>query len=535
MARLALAAAFAATAAIAAAQQASDVHVDVNLKDADMMAATRVLTERAGIQFVVEPSNDPYGRITLKLDSVTAEDAVRYICQSAGAYFRRDENGVFIISHKPFAVTDPTPTASKKPKMLRRIKLRNADCRDVYDQLMGRIPFDFRRGFELLKAFKSAYGPVEHDLPNTNINLINPPIASQYAPIASQQSTPMTTQESGGQFKIPGEGGNQIGGQGGGGLGGGGLGGGGLGGGGLGGGIGGGGQNGGATLVGGTGLVPDSIDFVDYDPTDNSLVVRGTDDDINILQTYVNTFDVAPKQVLVKVEYITTTNQLEHDLGYEFLYERGTVFAGTTPGAFANQSLPVFLNYSTGNIVGRLRTTLTNGDGKVVESPIVRTLNNQPVTLFSETETWIGFTTTGVSNGTIIQQTNPYPLTSTTQLSVAPRINEDGTITMYLTPQISTFSGFSQVGTQQIPNEVVQAMQVVARVKNGETIVLGGLTNKQESNVYQRIPVLADLPIFGQFFRSSQKARNSSELLIFVTPTVLDDSTTGNPGGPANP
>lgn len=545
-ARFVAVAVLATTAVMAVAQQQpSDVRVDVNLNQADMMTATQVLMKEAGIQFVLEPG-DPFGRITLTLKDVTPEDAVRYICQAAGAYFRRDESGVYIISHKPPIAADPIP-APDKPKVLKRIPVLNADVRDIFDELAFKNPFSPERGFAELKRFVDESKPAPSFLPSGSAvsvvpsNLIAP--AQQFAPTNSPLSAPLTSGEQGNQIKIPGNeaagqfgggglgggglggggfGGGQ-GGLGGGGLGGGGLGGGGLGGGGL-GGQGGGLGGGGGALVGGQGLVPSGITFVSFDPTDNSFVVRGTEDAINELQTYISTFDVAPKQVQVKVEYITTTLNTTNDLGYEFLYQRGEVLAGTTPGVFADDTLPVFLDYSSGNVAGRMRAELLLSNGEVEEAPIVRTLNNQPVTLYSYVDQWIGYTETSITAGVAISATVPIELTAETILSVAPRINNDGTITMYLAPQISTFVGFSVVnGIGDLPNEVVQGMTVVARVRNGETIVLGGLTNKQESNTEQRVPVLGDLPFVGQFFRSNEKSKTNSELLIFVTPTILDE------------
>jgi general secretion pathway protein D len=525
---------------VARAQQASDVRVDLNLKDADMMAATQALFQRTGIQFVIEPSGVAYQRVTLKLDSVTPEDAVRYICQAAGAYFKRDELGVYIISHDKPAVVEPPPAApTKTPKILRRIKVLKAGARDIYDQVMFSMPFDVTRGLQELKRFNQLVSNEERNRvlgPTQNPLQIQFP-SQVYGPVnASPQAAPLTGAESGSDIKLPGsEGAHQLGGfgGGGGGAGGGGLG---QGPGGGGGGNGRGGAGGGAgqaTLVGGQGLVGDSIDFISYDPTDNSLVVRGNEDDINQLQTYVNLFDVAPRQVEIKVEFITTTDTISKDFGAEFLYNRGALFAGTTPGTFVNTGDPVFLNYATGDVTSRLRASLTEGSGKVVSAPIVRTLNNQPASIFSSVETYIFYNLTTVSNGVVINTPQPQQLTASTFLTVAPRINDDNTITVYLTPQIQNFVGFS-VGPdgEQIPNTSTQFVSVVARVKNNETIVLGGMTNKNESESQNKVPVLAELPIIGQFFRQTTKARSSSELLIFVTPSIVDEETTAGPGGP---
>jgi general secretion pathway protein D len=519
----------------AIAQQSNDVRLDLTLKDADMMQATNLLFMRAGISFVVEPSSEPYRKITLKLDNVTAEEAVRYICQAAGAYFRRDDNGVYVISQrKPAAIEPPALTGpATKPKLLKRIKLLRTDARDVYDMIMFRLPFDTNRGFDKLKKFMQ---PGQQDVTRLfgpNANLQAQASAQTFAPVQATTSPATTRNEGASDITLPGdEAAGQLGrGGGAGGFGqGGGLGGGNQGGLGQGGGQGG---QGNAQLTGGQGLVPDSIDFISYDPTDNSLVVRGNEDDINTLQTYINLFDVAPRQVQIKVEFITTTQTIDRSFGTEFLYQRGAIFAGTRPGSFVRTGDPVFLNYATGNITARLRASLTEGNGKVVSAPILRTLNNQPASINSTIQTTIFINTTTISNGAVVTVTNPIPLTAQTFLAVAPRINDDNTITVYLSPQIQNFVGSSRgPNGEQIPNITQQGISVVARVRNNETIVLGGLTQKNEDNGSTRVPVLSELPIIGQFFRFGTKTRTNSELLIFVTPSIVDEDTTGNPGGP---
>ena len=125
----------------------------------------------------------------------------------------------------------------------------------------------------------------------------------------------------------------------------------------------------------------------------------------------------------------------------------------------------------------------------------------------------------------------PFPITASTSLSVAPRINDDNTITLYLNPTISAFVGTSiSPDGSQLPNQTTQSLAVVARVRNGETMVLGGLSQKNEDNSVNRVPVLSELPIIGQFFRTNGKTKSTSELLIFVTPTIVDEDTTGSPG-----
>lgn len=525
----------------AMAQQSEGVRIDLNLKDADMVSATNVLFMKTGLSFVIEPSSEPYKKITLKIGNVTAEEAVRYICQAAGAHFRRDDVGVYIISQrKPAEETVKGASAAPQPRLLKRIKLLRTDARDIYDMVMFGIPYNSKRGFEELKRFRNLTADDSNRIFGTNVNIVGGQPQQTFGPSAQSTGVSGTGRVAeASDVTLPGdEAANQIrgggGGSGGFGQGGGGNGGFGQGGGGNGLG-GGGGQNGGggnAQLVGGQGLVGDSIDFISYDPTDNSLVVRGNEDDINQLQTYISMFDIAPRQVQIKVEFVTTTEQLERSFGTEFLYQRGTVFAGTRPGAFVRTGDPVFLNYATGNITSRLRASLFEGTGRVVSAPILRTLNNQPASIQSQIQTTVFINQTTVTQGAVVTFANPQPLVASTFLTVAPRINDDNTITVYLNPQIQNFVGNS-VGPngEEYPNVVGQAINLVARVRNNETIVLGGLTQKNDDLSQNRVPILSELPIVGQFFRSNVRRKTNSELLIFVTPSIIDEET-GQPGGP---
>src|SRR5205085_11861522 len=138
----------------------------------------------------------------------------------------------------------------------------------------------------------------------------NTPGGTVFQPVSTQNySAPRTYSESGSNIALPGESAGQFGGQGGG-FGGGGFGGGGLGGqggGGLGGQGGGAGGAQGQGLVSGQGLIP-QLPYITFDPTDNTIIVNATDEQIRQIQDAITFFDVAPRQVTIKVEFITTNS-----------------------------------------------------------------------------------------------------------------------------------------------------------------------------------------------------------------------------------
>ncbi len=526
------------TASFAMAQD-KDTRLNVNLKDADLVTATKMVTERTGLQFIFK-STKAFSKVTLQLKDQTADDVIRYICDAAGAYVTRDDNGVYVITADRPMIEAPATISNAKPaaKIFRKIKLMHAGADEVFARVvLNRVLDPMAPHVGMLRAINMAKQMVSG---NSDYNAKSSGMLDTLSSYNTYQpsATPIrntAASDSGSSVSLPGESANQRGGGAGFGGGGAGFGGQGNGGGGNNGGAGGlgNGQGGNANLQGGQGLVPDTIDHISFDPTDNSLIVRGTsEDDINQLQNLIAQFDIQPRQVQIKVEFITTTENLDQSLGYNINYTRGTVVAGMSGSDFLRASDPVFLTYATGDAVLRLRTRLAEGSGRVVTAPILRTMNNTPAIVTAFTQDWILTSTTTVSNGAVVTNVNPIQQTLGTSLQITPRINADDTITMALSPTVQTPVGTRSVNTTggtsfELPIYTSQSVACVVNVRNRDTIVLGGLNTESTNTTVNRVPVLSDLPILGQFFRKVVKGRSASELLIFVTPVILDDQDSG--------
>lgn len=523
-----LAAALVAVGMVAQAQ--SDQRVDLNLKDAPMKAAIEVLMRQTGISVVFESTDIAFPEVTLSLPGVTAEEGLRYICQAAGVYYKKDDAGVYIISRnkpeeKP-VVNVKTP-AIKVPKKLYRLRLQKADAETVFKFVtQGVVEIDPTSEFKALNRFTDEMSPMRRfqQLADRN-DAFDYGFDKGTAKPVQTNNPGIRTNLDGNGISLP----DDFAGQGG------------LGGGaGLGGGQGapggrqgpgGGGQGGQGGGLSASGLISDDISYIVYDPIDNSIVIQATEQQYREIQGYVDTFDQAPKQVTVKVQFVTLSSSVSRSLGFDWLYTRGTTVAGNNPGSFAQSSDPIFIAYQTGNIQTRLRTFIQDGYGQVVSSPSVRTLNNMPAQVLQGTITTIFLPrVTGVTQGVAQTVYDPYPLQLISSLVLKPRINNDGTVTVYLTPSITQPGQVrtSPDGINVIPDILVQQLSVAARVKSGETIVLAGFTSKSDQGINKKFPVLGDLPIIGQLFRSSTKEKTTSELLIFVTPTIEEDDESGD-------
>ncbi len=115
-----------------------------------------------------------------------------------------------------------------------------------------------------------------------------------------------------------------------------------------------------------------------------------------------------------------------------------------------------------------------------------------------------------------------------TILSVFPRITEDNNILLDISAEDSTFTDKQIVVddlSRTVPEKTVRRADTQVRVNSGDTIVLGGLRRDRTSHATTRTPLLADLPLIGALFRNPRRVSENSTLLIFITTTIVDEST----------
>lgn len=512
--------------------------VTLHLQNADLHAVLQAVMQQTGAQFVFVTSDEEFAPVTVRLVDQPLETAVKYICMSAKASYRVEPGGVFVISHlgsvlppdentRATQAAVPEPVAprevAKAPEITTKIFLNSAHPKDVINALFMRDREVYENSVAMLQFMLN--GKREWPRPGLQTTLLYAGDPVRSYPLGEDVVTPeggtvpTGANRSGGVNVFgaqigrgggigPTGGGGQIGGPGG--VGPGGV----------------GGQTGtGQGQLPSESLIPDGIRMISYDPTDNSIVVKGTEEAIDELKRYVTMFDVRPQQVMVKVEFVTVLTNRSDSFGIDWLYQRVNFSMGNTPGTFAVTGDPIFVNFSSGNVVSRLRARLLSGEGKVVNAPLITTLNNQPATIQSVLYIWVPrVQTIGFGGGQVQTQTIPEQVTVPSFLSVAPRVNRDGTITISVAPQISELGQvrkFPDGG--EYPDQTEQSALVTRIIKSGETMVLGGLTRKQNTTSYLRYPILGDLPILGQFFRTKSRTIEESELLIFITPSVIPD------------
>ncbi|MCR4294381.1 MAG: hypothetical protein NUW21_02515, partial [Elusimicrobia bacterium] len=171
-----------------------------------------------------------------------------------------------------------------------------------------------------------------------------------------------------------------------------------------------------------------------------------------------------------------------------------------------------------------LNATLTaaasEGKAKILSEPKIATLNNQAADINITTQ--IPYVTSNVASTGVQTQTVSY-VTTGIQLKVTPSINADGRITLQVNPNVSQPSATAAASSTGAPAVDARTANTTVLVRDGETIVIGGLITDTMQDTIAKIPLLGDIPVLGWLFKKKTKTRVRAELLIFVTTRILPD------------
>ncbi len=276
--------------------------------------------------------------------------------------------------------------------------------------------------------------------------------------------------------------------------------------------------SGGGTVTSVTGNLP-------VKPTTTSLLLTGSDADLARALQVLATVDLRPAQINFEAK-ITEINLNKTDhlgLTYDFSGAGSTVGETLSPnyagkilklGTFTRTPLSTFVRV-------QLNAMYQSGDAKLLSSPNISALDGQPAAVFiGDSITYVSSVTTGPTGQNITTAT----VNAGIKLLVTGKINNDGYVTMNIHPEVSTPTFKPSIGGAVLPDISTREATTTVRVKDGDTIAIGGLISQQDVKNITKVPFLGDLPFFGQLFRDSQTSHNRNEIVIFVKVSVQKDA-----------
>src|SRR6185503_11922307 len=259
----------------------------------------------------------------------------------------------------------------------------------------------------------------------------------------------------------------------------------------------------------------------------NSLLIRANRADFELIRAAVEQIDVRPAQVLIEVLIVEARRDRNFSLGVAATIGQQHV-AGTENttigGAFtpASAGLADFTLHVMGvggfDLDATIQAAASRGDVRIVSRPIVLTANDQQAEVnVGSQRPFVQVSRSLPTDAAVRDQIVEYRDVGT-KLSVRPTISVDGTVAMSVTQEVSSATTETAFNAPVISTRSVKTDLLV---RDSQTVVLGGLSDKERDVQVSGIPILSSIPLIGGLFGSHTRSGNETELFIFLTPRVI--------------
>ena len=272
-------------------------------------------------------------------------------------------------------------------------------------------------------------------------------------------------------------------------------------------------------------------------PISNELFVQGTPQEWEQIRHLVDQLDVAPRQVLIDAKIYEVDLTGAFALGVESsLQPKGTGITqllGTAGSAGLNLTAGVLVG-QTRQLLAALTASELTTKSRVLSAPSIIATDSIPasITVGSSVPTLSSEAVSGVTVGGTSQFTNTISNTSTgIGLTILARVNPSGVVTMVINQDVTApianplaSSGAAGSGIDS-PSFSQRNVSTQVTVEDGDTIAIGGIMNETTTETSAGIPFLHRLPYIGAFFGLKTSSKQKTELIIFLTPRVIYDTT----------
>ena len=259
------------------------------------------------------------------------------------------------------------------------------------------------------------------------------------------------------------------------------------------------------------------------------LLVTDLPNNFSLIEGVVRSLDVKSDQINIAVKFVETALRHDETIGINWdLREQMSIVKNLNTDTLSTFDLGYItmgdqtMNFATLSrpIVSAMLSLLANdGSTKLLQEPQVTTMNNSPANIVVGTTIPV---LVPQGEGSVFG-TNPYTYENqhvNIALDVLPRVNEDKVISMKIDAVVQDIIGF--IGNDQRPMISTRSTNTTVRVNNGETLLIGGLIFDTADEAKSKVPLLGDMPLIKKLFNYSSRDKEQRELLIFITPTVVD-------------
>ena len=248
----------------------------------------------------------------------------------------------------------------------------------------------------------------------------------------------------------------------------------------------------------------------------NAIWIKGSPEYIEWIKAQIAKIDIPVDSVILETQFVELTETGARNIGIDFANPSGQVAVGTiTTGSFNPFDVGPRDFLPSGQIQAAIYAQVAKGEGRILSKPRIAAQSGSTAKIITGDALPIltSITLSGV-NG--VSQQVQYVNVGVT-LQIAPRVSSDGYVTSHIYGVVSSVTGFQQ----GYPTISQREAETSASVRDGETFVIGGLTQENYLRNKSKIPLLGDLPLIGQAFKVEKSSQSTTELYIVITPHIV--------------
>ncbi len=259
----------------------------------------------------------------------------------------------------------------------------------------------------------------------------------------------------------------------------------------------------------------------------NSITVRDTPDKMKLVEKMIAANDLKEAEVILDVEILEISRS--NALKYGWNFTPGLTASGSVQGKNAAGSgiaLSELRNLSKDNIFVTLPGIVVNlikqdSDAQTLANPRVRVLNNKPAKFHIGDKIPVQTSTVQATQVGAVTSTFEYKDVGI-KLGIEPSVHLNNTVTLKLNLEISTLGDALDFGNNQKQYKFgTRNTDTMINLRDGETVIIGGLIKDEERKSRQKVPILGDIPILGKLFSSSDDGTIKTDILMSITPNIV--------------
>lgn len=259
-------------------------------------------------------------------------------------------------------------------------------------------------------------------------------------------------------------------------------------------------------------------DTIGIDRRLNAIILRGPPARVAGMKEQIAKLDIPVNSVVFETVFVELTETGAHNVGLDF--NNGNNQVATVAYNFASGDFPGVNNTSrNGGIAANLQLAIyaqiAKGNGKIISKPRIAAQSGSTAKIITGDALPI-LTSIALSGVNAVQQQVQYVNVGVT-LQIAPRVGDDGYVTSHVFAEVSSVTGISQ----GYPTISQREASTSATVRDGDSFIIGGLTQESELSRHNRVPFLGDVPLLGELFKSENTNSSKTDLYIIVTPHVV--------------